>query len=749
MLFEFPEKALTASPVFYRTYSRIIKSNRETWKDTCTRVLKGITKVGKLTEVETKLLETVLKKFHCLPSGRWLWVGGTEWVDNPNNYYGAYNCTSTAITSLDCFGEIMNLAMCGCGTGAVLEPMFIDNLPVIQNSLKVTVLDNIGQVKKEDRKEDTEISILDNTKIYISVGDSRLGWTSSYQKLIEIASNKDLANNLEITIDLSSIRPYGELLKGFGGVANPTKLPGLYQRCAAILNKAQGRKLTSIECCLLIDEAALVVVSGNIRRSAGMRQGAKTDTKFASAKQDLWQVDANNQWSIIPEKDALRMANHTLVYHQKPTLMECIHSVTSQYYSGEGAIQWAGEAVARANADLIDIQNKKAFLSAYEKGQAKLWLKKQSPLEPNYWLDHRVTRYGLNPCGEILGRDFFCDLAEVHLNQIDPEDYEAQTEAFTAGALWVSTLLHHKFTNQKYAQSRKLDPIVGVSFTGLFDFFVKAFGIDWLHWWQQGRPENTQGLRFKEKEKRYLMEWKNTVFAVVNDYCKRHNLKAPNRCTTVQPAGSKSLLTNASPGWQPPKALRYVRRITFDKNDPVAKACLDQGYTVIPSQADKDENNNLLNDPFDFKCTEWLVEIPIEVDWISIAENSNIDPNKFSAAAQLDFYLQVQQYYTTHNTSATIELREEEIETLATQIYQAIQEDKGYISVALLSRFDSHESFPRLPFEPISKETYEQLLIDIKSKQKYSSFFEAYQQHDLGVFAEKVPIACTSTKCLS
>ena len=51
-----------------------------------------------------------------------------------------------------------------------------------------------------------------------------------------------------------------------------------------------------------------------------------------------------------------RMANHTRVFHRKPTLEECIDAVRKQYYSGEGAIQWAGEAVARAN--LICYQHK-------------------------------------------------------------------------------------------------------------------------------------------------------------------------------------------------------------------------------------------------------------------------------------------------------------------------------------------------------------------------------------------------------
>jgi len=32
-----------------------------------------------------------------------------------------------------------------------------------------------------------------------------------------------------------------------------------------------------------------------------------------------------------------------------------------------------------------------------------------------------MSRYGLNPCGEILGNDFHCNLAEVHLNQLIQE----------------------------------------------------------------------------------------------------------------------------------------------------------------------------------------------------------------------------------------------------------------------------------------------------------------------------------------
>jgi ribonucleotide reductase, class II len=381
-------------------------------------------------------------------------------------------------------------------------------------------------------------------------------------------------------------------------------------------------------------------------------------------------------------------------------------------------------------------------------------------------------------------------LAEIHLNQIDPLNIQEQSDAFRSGSIIAAALLHHKFAIDRYQKSRELDPIIGVSFTGLFDFFVKAFGADWLRWWEcdrrqdfwiQGKLDSrlesiyttfyecsmfynfTQsrleyyeanggylvGRLFADFEMNYLKLWKETVQDAVWDYCDRHNLKRPNRYTTVQPSGSKSLLTGASAGWHPPKATRYIRRITFAKNDPIALACLDAGYSVIPAQSDKDENGILLNDPFDPRCTEWLVEIPVAMPWADLEGCDRVDISKFSAVAQFDFYMQVQRYYTTHNTSATIELREGEVEALSKKIHYAIDKDLGYISSALLARFDDHQAFPRLPFEPISKEAYEQMVLDVKARRK-DDFLGALGHRDFMAsnLLEEGPAACDSDKCL-
>ncbi len=1117
---QFPQAAPAANPVFFRTYSRRISGRRETWEEVCDRNLRGLTELGFLTIQEAAIIEKMQHELKSLPSGRWLWVGGTQWIALPENYSGAYNCTSTNVVDWRAFGLMMDLAMMGCGTGAVIEPQYINQLPPIRNRLNVALVGEIGTTKASERQDRTTINIESNT-VKIRVGDSRRGWVKSYQTLLELSTDDRFNGEVTVQIDLCDVRPVGEKLKGFGGVANPIKLPELYLCCAAILNKAIGRQLNCVECCLLIDQAAVVVVAGNVRRSAGMRQGASDDELFAGAKSNLWQQDENGNWRIDTERDALRMANHTLVFHHKPSLEECINAVRKQYYSGEGAIQYAPEAIARANADILTFPElKKDFLKSYEtsKESTRTWLQNRLPKISNEEVEHRLSRYGLNPCvtadtwihtgegarqvkvligvqhstyvngelfstttqgffctgikpvvklstkegyslrltenhqvlkvtaqtqhkqysewvavsqlqpgdrvlihnhrelsawdgngteaegwllgslvgdgcfsenaanysyqahlrywgenqvemkeyalglvkksilgtskltsiyhlqnkyfqissaglaklaanfgitirnkkitpeieqasykfycgflqglfdadgsvqgnqnkgvsirlsqsnlplleavqrmllrlgiasciyknrriegirmmpdsnrelaeyccktqhelviandnivvfqeaigfqeptkalrlqsllsgykrnfnrerfavtvltiepdgeeavydctvpgparfdangftahncGEIIGANFHCNLSEIHLNQIDPKNYKEQEEAFTAGALSVAALLNHQFGEERYQKSRELDPIVGVSFTGLFDFFVHAFGVKWLQWWEAGRPETPEGIEFKQQEQEYLTSWKEIVQRVVWNYCDRHNIKRPNRCTTVQPSGTKSLLTGASPGWHPPKAQRFIRRITFRKNDPVALACIDYGYNVVPSQSDKDENGNLLNDPFDWRCTEWLVEIPVAVSWADLPGADEIDISKFNALAQMDFYMQVQKFYVTHNTSATIELRENEVEALGERIYQTIQNDEGYISAALLARFDAHQSFPRLPFEPITKQQYEQLLKQVEMQRKTTQFQTALNRYDLGELTEAGPAGCDSDKCI-
>lgn len=400
-----------------RSYSQLTKDGRkETWDETCDRTLYsphlGLKILGKFTDEEIALIDKYQRSKKAFGSARWLWVGGTPWIEKPENAGAAFNCTSFRLHTIDTFGMLMDLAMMGSGTGAVLELDCIDQLPPVVNELRVIVVGEFGEIPKESRSDITTCYDVDGTYV-VSVGDSRQGWVQAYQELINLAvdnSFPDPDRAIQVAIDIRSVRPSGERLKGFGGVANPVKLPDMFRNVASVLNGAIGRKLNGLECCLLLGHAASAVVAGNIRRSAGMKQGSPEDESFTTSKDNLYVQDESGKWIVDPKRSTLTTANHTIVYHHKPTLEEITAAVTKQFYFGEGAIQYAPEAIARANVDLLDTpEKKKRFLDLYSEdrksagdylalaGMQVSASGKMTGGMTKQELDHRMHRYALNP----------------------------------------------------------------------------------------------------------------------------------------------------------------------------------------------------------------------------------------------------------------------------------------------------------------------------------------------------------------
>ena len=189
---------------------------------------------------------------------------------------------------------MVDLAMQGSGTGAVLESEVLDRLPEVKNTITLVGTTSPGKVRKRDRQDYTSYDTsLPSGIVNIKVGDSRHGWRDAYQLLINLAYNGLPRNKgqVRVFLDLGNVRPAGERLMGFGGTSNPIKLELMFNKIIDILNNATGRKLTTVEACLLIDEAAACIVAGNIRRSAGMRQFSQDDSDAATAKLGLYSQD--------------------------------------------------------------------------------------------------------------------------------------------------------------------------------------------------------------------------------------------------------------------------------------------------------------------------------------------------------------------------------------------------------------------------------------------------------------------------
>ena len=134
---EFRPQAPSAETVFYRTYSRRKQDGtRENFQEAMTRTVEDIGSYRQVHRRRAALVKEQALAQHSFPSGRAFWVAGTEWGQKQENFSGYYNCTSTHMGDLNAFGLMVDLAMQGSGTGAVLEQDVIDQLPAVENTIQ-------------------------------------------------------------------------------------------------------------------------------------------------------------------------------------------------------------------------------------------------------------------------------------------------------------------------------------------------------------------------------------------------------------------------------------------------------------------------------------------------------------------------------------------------------------------------------------------------------------------------------------
>jgi ribonucleotide reductase class II len=105
----------------------------------------------------------------------------------------------------------------------------------------------------------------------------------------------------------------------------------------------------------------------------------------------------------------------------------------------------------------------------------------------------------------------------------------------------------------------------------------------------------------------------------------------------------------------------------------------------------------------------------------------------------------VNKHYSTHTTSATIEFRKNEIKDMACYMVDNLF-DMEFISFASLPRFESNNSYPRLPFEPITDEEYLERISEISHDSDFYKMLCTYDQ-DLSFEIDRGTNACDSVSC--
>jgi ribonucleoside-diphosphate reductase alpha chain len=383
--------------VYTRTYSRWIEAikKRENWPETVKRYIQFLFEErGHL--IPKKVLDKIEKymlSFDVMPSMRAVWAAG-EAAKQEN--LTLYNCSFQQINKIDSFSECLYILMCGTGYGFSVEQNEIEKLPSIPK------IDNNGN----------------GTFI---IEDSRIGWANSIKQLMH-----SLYDGKDLEFDYTYLRPKGSRLVTMGGRSGgPVPLINLHSFIKEMFNKAQGRKLTSLECHDICNKIAEIVVVGGVRRSSQISLSDLNDEFMRNAKVGNFPIHRY-------------MANNSAIYYEKPNAPEFLKEWSTLALSGTG-----------------------------ERGIFNL--KSARDRSPQRRKTELIQ--GVNPCCEILLRnEQLCNLSEVVIRKDDDLDslFDKVETATWIGVIQ-STFTDFKFLNNNWKQNCEEERLLGVSLTGQMD----------------------------------------------------------------------------------------------------------------------------------------------------------------------------------------------------------------------------------------------------------------------------------------
>ncbi|MFX1375782.1 MAG: fused protease/ribonucleoside-triphosphate reductase [Promethearchaeota archaeon] len=408
---------------YKRTYARIIEgeNRKEEFWETIRRVVEGCYSIQKehcmklsLPWSDQKAQKSAQKMFEKIwnfkfsPPGRGLWMMGTEFIARHGSM-SLNNCGFASTKDIDlkyskAFEFVMDALMLGVGVGFDTR--------------------GAGKLKIQKPKEGT---------FNFKIEDSREGWVESLRLILEAY----FLGKQTPTFDFSKIRPAGEPIRGFGGIASgPEPLGEMLEDVQKILEKRIGKTITSVDIVDIMNYIGKCVVAGNVRRSAEIALGEPTDLDFVTCKQD---------------KDALyshRWASNNSVFAVKG--LDYSFIVDQIAINGEPGIFW--------------LENAQNFSRM---GDA-----------PDY-KDKKVA--GVNPCGEQSLESFeLCCLVESFPSRHD--SYEEFEETLKYAYLYSKSVTlvntHWKETNAVMLKNRRM----GISQTGIIEAFVKHGRRRMLEW---------------------------------------------------------------------------------------------------------------------------------------------------------------------------------------------------------------------------------------------------------------------------
>lgn len=388
---------------YARTYSREKKDGtKENFTDTIERELYGIDKQLKLqlTDKEKDFYRDMRHDMKGSVAGRFMWQLGTKTVDTLG-LTSLQNCAFVVIDDpVKPFTWAMDLLMLGSGVGYSIKKEHVYKLPKVKRKkLKI------------ERWDDKQADFI--------VPDTREGWVKLLGKVLKA----HFYGGEGFTYSTQLVRGKGELIHGFGGVSSGAAIlvEGI-DLISEILNNRRGQQLRPIDCLDIMNIIGMIVVAGNVRRSAQIAIGDYDDLEYLKAKR--WDLGSVPNWRA--------MSNNSI---------DC------------------------SDARLLPSEFWETYKQGEPYGLINLALaKKEGRLGETEYPDPEVQ--GFNPCAEqSLANYETCCLAEIYLPNIESEKelYDVARMLYRVNKHSLSLKCHQKDTERIVHKNMRM----GIGITGV------------------------------------------------------------------------------------------------------------------------------------------------------------------------------------------------------------------------------------------------------------------------------------------
>lgn len=274
--------------------------------------------------------------------------------------------------------------------------------------------------------------------------------------------------------------------------------------------------------------------------------------------------------------------------------------------------------------------------------------------------------FGTNPCSEIILRpNQFCNLSEVVVRHDDTvKDLERKVRLATIFGTLQATLTDFRYLRSIWKNNTEEEALLGVSLTGILDNKLLS----------KPGPELAQALT----------KLKNVAIKTNKEWARKLGINQSAAITCVKPSGTVSQLVDSASGIHPRYAEYYIRRVRSDSKDPLSLVLEAAGIPV------EDDVMSPSTKVFSFpkKAPEGAVTAP-----------------NLPAQAQLDLWETYQENWCEHKPSMTCYYKDDEFLDVGQWVYNNFDAVSG---ISFLPYSD--HVYQQAPYEPITKEKYQELL---------------------------------------